>query len=70
MLHLRSDVSLCFSPLSKASVGRQSPRVVSYPARSLCPGEPGLQSAAGSVCVLCPFSFQHHPGLSAGPQAS
>ncbi|NXW82062.1 MIER2 protein, partial [Alopecoenas beccarii] len=32
--------------LLKASVGRQSPRVVSYPARSLCPGEPGLQSAA------------------------
>ncbi|KFQ09492.1 Mesoderm induction early response protein 2, partial [Leptosomus discolor] len=30
----------------KASVGRQSPRVVPYPARSLCPGEPGLQSAA------------------------
>uniref|UniRef100_A0A8C0BAL6 MIER family member 2 n=1 Tax=Buteo japonicus TaxID=224669 RepID=A0A8C0BAL6_9AVES len=29
-----------------ASVGRQSPRVVPYPARSLCPGEPGLQSAA------------------------
>ncbi|NXX74604.1 MIER2 protein, partial [Urocolius indicus] len=32
--------------LLKASVGRQSPRVVPYPARSLCPGEPGLQSAA------------------------
>ncbi|NWU94823.1 MIER2 protein, partial [Upupa epops] len=31
---------------SKASVGRQSPRVVPYQARSLCPGEPGLQSAA------------------------
>ncbi|NXE82351.1 MIER2 protein, partial [Cochlearius cochlearius] len=31
---------------SKASVGRQSPRVVPYPAHSLCPGEPGLQSAA------------------------
>ncbi|XP_032568032.1 mesoderm induction early response protein 2 isoform X3 [Chiroxiphia lanceolata] len=30
----------------KASVGRQSPRVVPYPARSLCPGEPALQSAA------------------------
>ncbi|KFQ70449.1 Mesoderm induction early response protein 2, partial [Phaethon lepturus] len=30
----------------KASVGRQSPRVVPYPAHSLCPGEPGLQSAA------------------------
>ncbi|KFV61671.1 Mesoderm induction early response protein 2, partial [Dryobates pubescens] len=30
----------------QASVGRQSPRVVPYPARSLCPGEPGLQSAA------------------------
>uniref|UniRef100_A0A8D0ELF8 MIER family member 2 n=1 Tax=Strix occidentalis caurina TaxID=311401 RepID=A0A8D0ELF8_STROC len=29
-----------------ASVGRQSPRVVPYPARSLCPGDPGLQSAA------------------------
>ncbi|XP_065714470.1 mesoderm induction early response protein 2 isoform X2 [Patagioenas fasciata] len=32
--------------MAEASVGRQSPRVVSYPARSLCPGEPGLQSAA------------------------
>ncbi|NXH17215.1 MIER2 protein, partial [Bucco capensis] len=31
--------------LSQASVGRQSPRVP-YPARGLCPGEPGLQSAA------------------------
>ncbi|KFU92758.1 Mesoderm induction early response protein 2, partial [Chaetura pelagica] len=31
----------------QASVGRQSPRVVPYPAHSLCPGEPGgLQSAA------------------------
>ncbi|KFP89063.1 Mesoderm induction early response protein 2, partial [Apaloderma vittatum] len=30
----------------KASVGRQSPRVVPYPAHSLCPGEPRLQSAA------------------------
>ncbi|NXA07432.1 MIER2 protein, partial [Sapayoa aenigma] len=30
----------------KASVGRQSPRVVPYPARSLCPGEAALQSAA------------------------
>ncbi|NWZ34577.1 MIER2 protein, partial [Brachypodius atriceps] len=30
----------------KASVGRQSPRVVAYPARGLCPGEPALQSAA------------------------
>lgn len=37
-----------FSLFLKASVGRQSPRVVPYPARSLCPGEPGLQSAAGS----------------------
>lgn len=27
-------------------MGRQSPRVVPYPAHSLCPGEPGLQSAA------------------------
>ncbi|XP_039556373.1 mesoderm induction early response protein 2 isoform X2 [Passer montanus] len=35
--------------LSKASVGRQSPRVVPYPARGLCPGEPALQSAAGVV---------------------
>ncbi|KAM9621538.1 mesoderm induction early response protein 2 isoform 5-T6 [Morphnus guianensis] len=35
-----------FSLFLKASVGRQSPRVVPYPARSLCPGEPGLQSAA------------------------
>ncbi|XP_068025592.1 LOW QUALITY PROTEIN: mesoderm induction early response protein 2 [Melanerpes formicivorus] len=32
--------------MAEASVGRQSPRVVPYPARSLCPGEPGLQSAA------------------------
>ncbi|XP_010723257.1 mesoderm induction early response protein 2 isoform X2 [Meleagris gallopavo] len=30
----------------KASVGRQSPRVVPYPAHSLCPGEASLQSAA------------------------
>uniref|UniRef100_A0A8C3U885 MIER family member 2 n=1 Tax=Catharus ustulatus TaxID=91951 RepID=A0A8C3U885_CATUS len=30
----------------KASVGRQSPRVVAYPARGLCPAEPTLQSAA------------------------
>lgn len=37
-----------FSLFLKASVGRQSPRVVPYPAHSLCPGEPGLQSAAGS----------------------
>ncbi|XP_075758685.1 mesoderm induction early response protein 2 isoform X4 [Pelodiscus sinensis] len=29
-----------------ASVGRQSPRVVPYPNHSLCPGEPGLQTAA------------------------
>ncbi|KAM6369080.1 mesoderm induction early response protein 2 isoform 5-T5 [Pluvialis apricaria] len=35
-----------FSLFLKASVGRQSPRVVPYPAHSLCPGEPGLQSAA------------------------
>lgn len=67
---LGSDGSPCFSPLLKASVGRQSPRVVSYPVRSLCPGEPGLQSAAGSVCVVGPFSFQHRPDLSADPQAS
>ncbi|XP_061871040.1 mesoderm induction early response protein 2 isoform X2 [Colius striatus] len=32
--------------MAEASVGRQSPRVVPYPARSLCPGEPGLQTAA------------------------
>ncbi|XP_075300130.1 mesoderm induction early response protein 2 isoform X3 [Opisthocomus hoazin] len=32
--------------MAEASVGRQSPRVVPYPAHSLCPGEPGLQSAA------------------------
>ncbi|XP_017689981.1 PREDICTED: mesoderm induction early response protein 2 isoform X1 [Lepidothrix coronata] len=32
--------------MAEASVGRQSPRVVPYPARSLCPGEPALQSAA------------------------
>ncbi|KAM4758899.1 mesoderm induction early response protein 2 isoform 4-T4 [Cyanocitta cristata] len=31
---------------TEASVGRQSPRVVAYPARGLCPGEPALQSAA------------------------
>ncbi|NXD30902.1 MIER2 protein, partial [Spelaeornis formosus] len=30
----------------KASVGRQSPRVVAYPARGLCPGEPAVQSSA------------------------
>ncbi|XP_066061938.1 mesoderm induction early response protein 2 isoform X3 [Chamaea fasciata] len=36
----------CFSLSLKASVGRQSPRVVAYPARGLCPGEPALQSAA------------------------
>ncbi|NXW61480.1 MIER2 protein, partial [Eurystomus gularis] len=30
----------------EASVGRQSPRVVPYPACSLCPGEPSLQTAA------------------------
>uniref|UniRef100_A0A8D0GWK7 MIER family member 2 n=1 Tax=Sphenodon punctatus TaxID=8508 RepID=A0A8D0GWK7_SPHPU len=29
-----------------ASVGRQSPRVVPYPGHNLCPGEPGLQTAA------------------------
>ncbi|XP_027756872.1 mesoderm induction early response protein 2 isoform X3 [Empidonax traillii] len=34
-----------------ASVGRQSPRVVPYPARGLCPGEPALQSAAGTSVV-------------------
>lgn len=38
----------CVSLSLKASVGHQSPRVVPYPARSLCPGEPSLQSAAGS----------------------
>ncbi|XP_056368833.1 mesoderm induction early response protein 2 isoform X2 [Oenanthe melanoleuca] len=32
--------------MAEASVGRQSPRVVAYPARGLCPGEPALQSAA------------------------
>ncbi|KFQ56884.1 Mesoderm induction early response protein 2, partial [Nestor notabilis] len=32
--------------LLKASVGRQSPRVVPYPARSLCPAEPALPTAA------------------------
>ncbi|XP_068030289.1 mesoderm induction early response protein 2 isoform X3 [Anomalospiza imberbis] len=32
--------------MAEASVGRQSPRVVPYPARGLCPGEPALQSAA------------------------
>ncbi|XP_071583538.1 mesoderm induction early response protein 2 isoform X1 [Heliangelus exortis] len=32
--------------MAEASVGRQSPRVVPYPAHSLCPGEPALQSAA------------------------
>ncbi|XP_064590231.1 mesoderm induction early response protein 2 isoform X1 [Zonotrichia leucophrys gambelii] len=32
--------------MAEASVGRQSPRVVPYPARGLCPGEPSLQSAA------------------------
>uniref|UniRef100_A0A8C3SXJ4 MIER family member 2 n=1 Tax=Chelydra serpentina TaxID=8475 RepID=A0A8C3SXJ4_CHESE len=31
---------------AQASVGRQSPRVVPYPAHNLCPGEPGLQTAA------------------------
>ncbi|XP_066192264.1 mesoderm induction early response protein 2 isoform X3 [Sylvia atricapilla] len=36
----------CFSLSLQASVGRQSPRVVAYPARGLCPGEPALQSAA------------------------
>uniref|UniRef100_A0A8C3LNT6 MIER family member 2 n=1 Tax=Chrysolophus pictus TaxID=9089 RepID=A0A8C3LNT6_CHRPC len=36
----------CLSLSLKASVGRQSPRVVPYPAHSLCPGEPSLQSAA------------------------
>ncbi|XP_019339633.2 mesoderm induction early response protein 2 isoform X1 [Alligator mississippiensis] len=37
-------IQLLFS--LKASVGRQSPRVVPYPAHNLCPGEPGLQTAA------------------------
>ncbi|XP_065555789.1 mesoderm induction early response protein 2 isoform X6 [Lathamus discolor] len=32
--------------MAEASVGRQSPRVVPYPARSLCPAEPALQTAA------------------------
>uniref|UniRef100_A0A8C3HB16 MIER family member 2 n=1 Tax=Chrysemys picta bellii TaxID=8478 RepID=A0A8C3HB16_CHRPI len=32
--------------IPRASVGRQSPRVVPYPAHNLCPGEPGLQTAA------------------------
>ncbi|XP_059575457.1 mesoderm induction early response protein 2 isoform X4 [Alligator mississippiensis] len=32
--------------MAEASVGRQSPRVVPYPAHNLCPGEPGLQTAA------------------------
>ncbi|XP_072775497.1 mesoderm induction early response protein 2 isoform X1 [Taeniopygia guttata] len=32
--------------MAEASVGRQSPRVVPYPARGLCPGDPALQSAA------------------------
>ncbi|XP_053905933.1 mesoderm induction early response protein 2 isoform X3 [Cuculus canorus] len=35
-----------FTSTLMASVGRQSPRVVPYPARSLCPGEPGLPSTA------------------------
>uniref|UniRef100_A0A8C0FKP9 MIER family member 2 n=1 Tax=Bubo bubo TaxID=30461 RepID=A0A8C0FKP9_BUBBB len=47
MLHFQEELSQPCSSLSlKASVGRQSPRVVPYPARSLCPGDPGLQSAA------------------------
>ncbi|KAM8986926.1 mesoderm induction early response protein 2 isoform 2-T2 [Ara ararauna] len=32
--------------MAEASVGRQSPRVVPYPARSLCPAEPALPTAA------------------------
>ncbi|XP_074834489.1 mesoderm induction early response protein 2 isoform X5 [Carettochelys insculpta] len=32
--------------MAEASVGRQSPRVVPYPTHNLCPGEPGLQTAA------------------------
>lgn len=46
---------MCSSLLFKASVGRQSPRVVPYPAHSLCPAEPALQTAAGtrglSLCL-------------------
>ncbi|XP_034976631.1 mesoderm induction early response protein 2 isoform X2 [Zootoca vivipara] len=32
--------------MAEASVGRQSPRVVSYPARNLCPGRPSLHTTA------------------------
>lgn len=53
VLHFKNGElsQLCFSLFLKASVGRQSPRVVPYPAHSLCPGEPGLQSAAGKATV-------------------
>ncbi|XP_042335658.1 mesoderm induction early response protein 2 isoform X3 [Sceloporus undulatus] len=32
--------------MAEASVGRQSPRVVSFPARNLCPGRPSLHTTA------------------------
>ncbi|XP_053151054.1 mesoderm induction early response protein 2 isoform X4 [Hemicordylus capensis] len=32
--------------MAEASIGRQSPRVVSYPARNLCPGRPSLHTTA------------------------
>nr|XP_016854893.1 PREDICTED: mesoderm induction early response protein 2-like [Anolis carolinensis] len=32
--------------MAEASVGRQSPRVVSYPAHNLCPGRPSLHTTA------------------------
>ncbi|XP_027715621.1 mesoderm induction early response protein 2 isoform X2 [Vombatus ursinus] len=46
--------------MAEASAGRQSPRVVSYPAHSLCPGEPGLQTAA----VVSMGSDDHRFNLS------
>lgn len=50
-------------------MGRQSPRVVPYPAHSLCPGEPGLQSAAGkaTVCASVRWSGCQRLLCSAGP---
>ncbi|KAM9102363.1 mesoderm induction early response protein 2 isoform X1 [Sarcophilus harrisii] len=46
--------------MAEASAGRQSPRVVSYPAHSLCPEEPGLQTAA----VVSMGSDDHRFNLS------
>lgn len=48
-------------PSQASSLGRQSPRVVSCLEHSLCPGEPGLQTTAGTF--LPPSPAQVRQGL-------